>query len=174
MITKLWRLRARPLTLLLLLLSFGGPALAYDLDYSRAFLLDAESLAEQGIVERYAGVLPSLRNYVVKPLVLREKINSERGTYAVVAGNHTYPIFPSPLGGDQYESWGVATVVFFEIVNRQLAKAPVKLYAINSGNDLMGMFLTEREAAEARRNLKHSTDWPYIPKMETPWFGQYH
>jgi hypothetical protein len=83
-------------------------------------------------------------------------------------------IFPSPLGGDEHESWGVATATLFEIVNRQLVAAPVKFYALNSGNDLTGIFLTEQQAEAARKALKHRSDWPYLPTMHAPWFGQYH
>jgi hypothetical protein len=50
-------------------------------------------------------------------------------------------------------------------VNRQLGKAPVKFYALNAGNDLMGIFLTEREAAAARKTLKRRLDWPYTSRF---------
>lgn len=172
--TKFWLFHTRLLSHLLLLFAIAGSAVARDIDYSQAIPLDAESLAEQGIAKRYASVLPALRIYVLKPLALREKVDPERGTYEVIAGNRKHTVFPSPLGGDEYESWGVATVTLFEIVNRQLANAPVKFYAVNSGNDLMGIFLTEQQVSAARKELKHRKDWPYIPKMEPPWFGQYH
>jgi hypothetical protein len=44
----------------------------------------------------------------------------------------------------------------------------------NGGNDLGGMFLTEREVEEATRSLPKRTDWPYIPIDSPPWFGQFH
>jgi len=78
------------------------------------------------------------------------------------------------LGGGEGESWGVATVAFFEFVNRQLAQAPVKFYALNAGNDLMGIFLTESQVAVAKKNIKRPSDCSYLPKMQAPWFGQYH
>ena len=55
-----------------------------------------------------------------------------------------------------------------------LATAPVKFYALNAGNDLMGIFLTERQAAMARKTIKRRSDWPYLPTMRAPWFGQLH
>jgi hypothetical protein len=156
-----------------LLFVFGG-ATAQELDYSRATHLDAEALAEQGMVEGYSSLLPELKAYVAAPLVLSEKVDAERGVYTVFVGSSVQHIFPSPLGGGEHESWGVATAALFEIVNRQLVTAPVKFYAINSGNDLMGIFLTPHQAETARKTLKHRSDWPYLPAMQAPWFGQYH
>jgi hypothetical protein len=111
---------------------------------------------------------------VAAPFALSEKVDAERGLYTVLVGGAVQQIFPSPFGGDAYESWGVATAALFEIVNRQLENAPVKFYAINSGNDLMGIFLTQHQAEDARKTLKRRSDWPYLPAMQAPWFGQYH
>ena len=151
-----------------------GAATAQELDYSGAIHLDAEDLAEQGLAEGYARVLPTLKNYVASPIILKEEVDSERGIYTVLVGTHAQRIFPSPLGGGEDESWGVATATLFNTVNRQLSYAPVKFYALNSGNDLMGIFLTERQAAGARKAVKRRVDWPYLPTMRAPWFGQYH
>ena len=159
--------------LLTVLLCVAGSAAAHELDYSRAIHLDAEALAEQGMAAGYASVQPALKAHVAAPLVLSEELDVDRGVYTVKAGNRTQRIFPSPLGGDEYESWGVATAAFFEIVNRQLERAPVKFYALNAGNDLMGIFLTEPQAAAARKALKRRSDWPYLPTMRAPLFGQY-
>ena len=43
-----------------------------------------------------------------------------------------------------------------------------------SGNDLFGMFLTPAEATAAQKSLPNKSDWPYIPKDEDEWYGQYH
>ena len=157
-----------------LCLLFFGAATAQGLDYSRAIHLDAETLAEQGMVDLYSILLPELKAYVAAPLVLSEKVDVERGSYAVLVDGSVCEIFPSPLGGGEHESWGVATAALFGIVNRQLKNAPIKFYAINSGNDLMGIFLTPEQAEAARKTLKRRSDWPYLPAMQGPWFGQYH
>jgi hypothetical protein len=149
-------------------------AISQELNYSHAIQLDAEALAEQGMAERYVSVQPALKAYGVVPLMLTENLDSEKGLYSVTIGSDTQQITPSPLGGGEGESWGVATAVFFEFVNRQLAQAPVKFYALNAGNDLMGIFLTESQVAMAKKNIKRPSDWPYLPKMQAPWFGQYH
>lgn len=150
------------------------PAMSQELDYSSAIHLDAEALAEQGIAEGYATIQPLLKTYSVVPLVVGEKIQAEKGIYTVTAGDHVQQIFPSPLGGGGYESWEAATVALFDIVNRQLVESSVKFYALYSGNDLMGIFLTESQAEATKRILKRRSDWPYLPTMEAPWFGQYH
>lgn len=156
-----------------LLLVFGA-ATAQDLDYSRAIHLDAEALAEQGMVEGYSKVLPELKAYVSSPLVLTDKVDTDQGFYTVFVAGSAQRIFPSPLGGNEYESWGVATAALFDFVNRQLVAAPVKFYALNSGNDLTGIFLTQQQAEAARKALKRRSDWPYLPTMQAPWFGEYH
>ena len=159
--------------LLVLLCVAGSSAAAQELDYSNAIHLDAEALAEQGMAEAYLRVRPALKAHVAVPLVLIEEMDADRGVYSVKTGGRTQRIYPSPLGGNEYESWGVATAAFFAIVNRQLGKAPVKLYALNAGNDLMGIFLTERQATAARKNEKRRAEWPYLPSMRAPRFGQY-
>lgn len=156
------------------LLFVFGAATAQELDYSRVIHLDAEDLAEQGMAEGYLRLLPELKAYVAVPLVLTEKVDSDRGHYTVFADGFAQRISPSPLGGDEYESWGVATAALFKTVNRQLGGTSVKFYALNSGNDLMGIFLTERQATAARKTIKRRSDWPYLPTMQAPWFGQYH
>jgi hypothetical protein len=104
-----------------------GAATAQGLDYSRAIHLDAEALAEQGMVDCYSRLLPELKAYVAAPLVVSEKVDTERGRYAVLAGGSVQEIFPSPLGGDQHESWGVATAALFEFVKPPVEKCAGKV-----------------------------------------------
>jgi hypothetical protein len=72
------------------------------------------------------------------------------------------------------ESWGRATFILFSLVNQQLSDAEVSFYAINGGNDLGGMFLTEAQVEKARRSLPLKSDWPYLPTNEAPHYGQFH
>lgn len=158
----------------IVLLLTGAAAGAIELKYDHAIQLDAEDLAEQGIAQAYTKLRPLLKPHVPMPLLLIEKLDASRGLYSIEVGGSLQHIVPSPVGGDEYESWGVATVVLFDLVNSQLVSAPVKLYALNAGNDLMGILLTEEQAAKARKQIKRRSDWPYIPKMVAPFFGQYH
>jgi hypothetical protein len=69
---------------------------------------------------------------------------------------------------------GTARFALFDIVNRQLASHQLRLYAINGGNDLFGIFMTPGQADRAERALPRKSDWPYIPTAEPGWFGMYH
>ena len=62
----------------------------------------------------------------------------------------------------------------FSIVNDQLGKAGHRFYAFHAGNDLAGMFLTPAQVEAATQSLPRKTDWPYLPRMEHPWYGQPH
>jgi len=144
-----------------------------ELNYDELILLDAEDLAEEGIKEAYDSLLlPRLRQYVAEPLEVEEVADHDAPSYAVIAGGQEHIIYGR--GVDEEGSWGRATFILFSIVNRQLAGSDYRLYAINGGNDLGGMFLTEREALWARQSLPNRTDWPYLPEDAPPWYGQFH
>jgi hypothetical protein len=144
------------------------------LDYDQLILLDAEDLAEAGIREAYESLLPELQKYVAQPAQVEEVIDNEAGRYAVRSGTKEFVIYSPDLHDEGGESWGRATVAFFTIVNDQLTKSQYRFYAINGGNDLGGMFLTPAQAAAAQKTLPKKTDWPYFPKDEPDWYGQYH
>jgi hypothetical protein len=83
-------------------------------------------------------------------------------------------IYSPALPNEEGQSWGRATHAFFKIINDQLAKSEYRLYAINGGNDLGGIFLTQLESEAARKSLPRKEDWPYLPTPDHPWYGQYH
>ena len=141
------------------------------LDYDNLLLLDAEDLSECGIREAYERLLPSLCEYVREPTLLEEIINSDLPLYAVKSRGKEYRIYAPDLDED---SWGRATFALFSIVNDQLMGSPYRLYAINSGNDLSGMYLTEEQVLDAQKTLLNRTDWPYLPTDLPPWYGQHH
>lgn len=146
----------------------------FPLDYTKLVILDAEDLAEGGLNDAYEKLKPSLQLYVRKPARLHENFDSAVQSYSVTCNGVTYVIYAPSLPSAQAESWGRATVALFSIVNHQLRTSPVKFYAINSGNDLGGMFLTKQQVVAAKKSLKRKIDWPYIPTLEHPWYGQYH
>ena len=143
----------------------------YKLDYDQMIILDAESLAEAGIGEAYQELIPKLREFVKEPAAVEEVEDPDRPSYSVRSQGVEYAIYAPDLAD---ESWGRATYAFFRIVNQQLEHSSLRFYAINGGNELGGMFLTESESEAARLSLPKKTDWPYIPTNEGPWFGQYH
>ena len=70
------------------------------------------------------------------------------------------------------KAWGRAAYAFFKIINDQLTKSEYRFYAID-GNDLGGMFLRQSKCETARRSLPGKGDWPYLPTLEHPWYGQH-
>jgi hypothetical protein len=144
------------------------------LDYDQWIHLDAEHLAETGIGEAYESLLPELRKYVELPARIEERIDNDAPSYSVQCGAKEFIIYAPELGDENGNSWGRATFAFFTIVNEQLACSRYRFYAINGGNDLGGMFLTPAHARAAQKALPNKKDWPYLPRDEQPWYGQYH
>jgi hypothetical protein len=145
----------------------------FELDYDKTIILDAEELAEGRIAEIYETILPELRKYISEPYVVSDNYNSEQDSYDVTANGQKYHIYGPEDKNDDNEIWGIATFVFFKIVNDQLSNSNVKFYAINGGNDLFGIFLSPDDALAARPSLNRRY-WPYLPVNEAPWYGQFH
>lgn len=143
-----------------------------ELNYDRLIILDAESLAELGIGAAYSRLLPELRRHVAHPVELDEFDDPHLPSYSVRCAGREYVIYAPQLAAVPESSWDRATFAFFDIVNRQLAESSVRLFAISSGNDLCGMFLTPEQALAARESLPNRRDWPYLPDADAPWFDE--
>lgn len=162
---------------LLTALALIGPAQALaseTLDYEALIPLDAEALAEQGMAAAYEALLPRLKAYVTEPAVLEEIIDSTAVRYAIRIEGAQHVIYAPELSDGKGESWGRATYFFFRAVNDQLEGTPVRLYAIGGSHDLGGMFLDEAQVRAAMLALPRKSDWPYIPTLDPPWYGQHH
>ena len=146
------------------------------LDYNTIIHLDAENLTEQGIMEVYKKVLPKLKKYVSSPAEVTEAIDPNLPRYTVHFNGVDHLIYSGDIKGSEEESWATATVVFFDIINWQLEQAvlSIRFYAIGGGNDLFGIFLTPDQAVASRKSLPNRREWPYIPKLDGPWTGQFH
>jgi hypothetical protein len=143
------------------------------IDYDVAISLDAESLAEQGVRSSYKeDVAPALVAFGIAPAPVREEIDAENGRYSVEAQGVRYEITGPSI--QEADSWGNATFAMFDIVNRQLEHTDIRFFALNGGNDLLGIFMTAGQAELARRALPHKSDWPYIVTPEPHWNGAYH
>lgn len=160
--------------LLLCLGLLSAPVTGQPLTDGPRVHLDAESLAEQGIGEAYDRIRPTLAKYVRTPWLIEEQIDRVRAAYRVQAGGTRFVVYAPEVPDSDADSWGRATYILFHIVNAQLVDAPVRFYAINGGNDLGGVFLTPAQAEAARADLPNRTDWPYMPTLDAPWFGQHH
>jgi hypothetical protein len=148
--------------------------MSFKLDYDQLIHLDAEDLAEGGIGEAYDSLLRRLRELVPDPAEIEELLDSDAGSYAVRCGAKQFAVYGPQLEEGESNSWGRATVALFSIVNDQLESSEYRLFAINGGNDLGGMFLTPAQAQAAQQTLPNKTDWPYLPREERSWYGQYH
>ena len=146
----------------------------FKLDYNRMLRLDAEDLAEGGIRRAYQPVREILSQYLTEPAEIQEVVDDDKPSYSVRCREQEYVIYSPALPDDEGQSWGRATHAFFRIVNDQLVRSEYRLYAINGGNDLGGMFLTQAECEAARKSLPRKEDWPYLPTSEHPWYGQWH
>ena len=146
----------------------------FALDYEKLIHLDAEELAERGLRRAYVSILPQLRHHVPEPADVSEIIEPSAQTYFVKSQGVEYLIYSPKSPCDEGQIWGRATQALFKIVNDQLAESEYRLFAINGGNDLGGMFLTQAEVDTARRSLPRKEDWPYLPTLEDPWYGQPH
>ena len=144
-----------------------------SLDYEKLVTLDAEDLAEQGIAEAYRGLIPVLSSYVAHPLEVEDLVDEDACSYSVRCNGVDHLVYSPSVSGTEQASWGRATAVFFQLVNEQLAATPVRFYAINGGNDLGGLFLTEAQAESARAALPRKEDWPYFPTLQEPWHGHF-
>jgi hypothetical protein len=144
------------------------------LDYDKMLFLDAENLAEAGIMEAYQSTVQVLGQYVSEPAQVQEVVDNDAPSYVVKCGSLEYVIYSPGLPEEEGQSWGRATHALFKIINDQLTQSEYRFYAINGGNDLGGMFLTQSQCEAARKSLPRKEDWPYLPTTEHPWYGQYH
>lgn len=141
------------------------------LDYEQLVHLDAERLAEQGILSAYTELSAELERYSPSPLEVREVIGNDGLGYSVYAGEQQYVVWEVIDGAQNEDGWERATVAFFQIVNARLKNSSHRFYAINGGNDLFGLFLTEEEFAAARRAIPKRSDWPWMPDNAQPDYG---
>jgi hypothetical protein len=146
----------------------------FTLDYDKMLLLDAEDLAEGGILRVYQSIREILSQYIAEPAQIQEVVGDDKPSYIVRCDEQEYVIYSTALPDDEGQSWGRAAHAFFKIVDDQLSQSERRLYAINGGNDLGGMFLTQVECEAARKSLPRKEDWPYLPTLEHPWYGQCH
>ncbi|WP_041689498.1 hypothetical protein [Enterobacter sp. 638] len=144
------------------------------LDYEKLILLDAERLAEQGIADAYQLLLPALREQVARPAEVREILDADLPAYTIQCNGEEYIVYSAADPGTEVQSWGRATFFLFLIVNKQLKGTGIQFYAVDGGNNLAGIFLSQEQALLAQAAINSRTDWPYIPELNEPRYGQYH
>jgi hypothetical protein len=143
-----------------------------QIDYDQAIAPDAEDLAETGVKDAYdEDIAPHLLDLGVVPAQVHELSDEAQASYVVECAGVRYEISGPDI--PDVHTWGRATFALFDIVNRQLDHLDVKLYALNGGNDLFGVFMTPDEAEVARRALNKKSDWPYIVTPDPESNGMY-
>ena len=143
-----------------------------EIDYDLAVTLDAEDLAELGVLTAYEALTPHLVALGVRPADVTHTIDPHIPEYSVECSGSSYLIQGPGLDADS--AWGLATFALFDIVNRQLAGTDARFFAINGGNDLFGIFMTPQQAERACASLPRKQDWPYLPTSQPDWFGMEH
>jgi hypothetical protein len=131
-------------------------------------LLDAEELAEGGILEAYEQLHPQLRQYEAEEVDIAEEVDADGAAYTVFADEKRYDIHGE---GVEEDAWVLATIAFFDIVNAGLAHATHRFYALYAGNDLAGVFLTEEQYQAARLSIARPWARPWIPVNRPPDYG---
>lgn len=105
----------------------------------------------------------------IEPEPIEEITDPDIPSYAVSHRGKVYPVYTPDL---DKSNWGLGTFALFAIVNSQLEASTTRFYAVNGGNELAGIFMTEEEFTDAKASLANKIDWPYIPSDEHPWYGQ--
>ncbi|MEA3264809.1 MAG: hypothetical protein U9R07_15145 [Pseudomonadota bacterium] len=144
------------------------------IDYDASIHLDAESLAEMGMKDAYEELQRQSGDIGVEWAPMREKWDGQNAgydggpNYRVEVNGKVYPVFGSPPAKD---AWAGAAATFFQVVNSQLSGRNFKFYAINSGNDLLAVRLTNEEFQRAQIFHKGSPYAPYLPNYDAPNYG---
>lgn len=137
----------------------------FQVDYDKVIVLDAEELAEGGILQAYEKIKPELSHYVKKIEEIEEVMDNAVPSYYIKFRGEKLAVYGPNISEKEMDSWMRATSVLFYIVNSQLVNSDIKFYALNGGNDLGGMFLTVDQYKEANKSLKKDIDKFYLPTL---------
>jgi hypothetical protein len=135
----------------------------------RLVFLDAEQLAEDGIIDVLFEIGPHLRQrgVTVRSLDVDE---SDGSSYVVRVNGTVYTVYTPDQAED---SWGFALETFVRIVNDLLPdQTEDRFYAIGGGNDGSGIFLPPEILPYF--DAMDPSGRPYVPTRETPWHGMPH
>jgi hypothetical protein len=145
----------------------------------RFFHADAEELAEGGILGFLETIAPFLATQGVTVPEIQEDLAEDH--YHLNLANSDLEIYgPEDVAREATEPgrvWAIATVRTFELVNRLLAatESQERLYAVNGGNDLFGMFLTQAQFSEITSYAGSAARGaPYEVHDDPPWYGDRH
>ncbi|NOX72543.1 MAG: hypothetical protein GXP03_02575 [Alphaproteobacteria bacterium] len=138
---------------------------------NRWVLLDAETLAEDGLIDAILEIGSQLRHRGVSIRSI-SVIENDGSNYTIEVNGTTYTAYTSEQVDD---SWRFATETFFRIVDDLLpAGSNDRFYALYSGNDLSGFFLPPEVIPFFAEAGMDKSELPYLPSREAPWYGMEH
>jgi hypothetical protein len=158
----------------------GWAGIFHD-DSFRFFHADAEDLAEGGVGEFIRKLESFLTRQGVTALEIEDEVNDKN--YSVHVNGVSHLIYDEAeydrdSNGEQPGLiWGLAMARGFRIVDGLLERSgsSERLYAVNGGNDLVGMFLTpEMHRIILAQPGVELPQAPYAPTEEYEWFGAPH
>ncbi len=131
--------------------------------------LDAETLAEDGIVDELLEIGDHLRLRGVS-INSVNVIESDGRIYIVEVNGTEYTVYSAADALE--ESWAFALETFVRIVNDLLPEGGEdKFYAIGGGNDGSGIFLPPTIVPFFADGGMGATDRPYFPTRIGPYYG---
>lgn len=77
----------------------------FTLDYDKMLLLDAEDLAEGGILRVYQSIREILSQYVAEPAQIQEVVGDDKPSYIVRCDEQEYVIYSTALPDEEGQSW---------------------------------------------------------------------
>jgi hypothetical protein len=137
----------------------------------RFFPADAEDLAEGGVAGFLESISPVLSALGVSAAVDEDGFSDNE--YWLRIWGRRWVIYSADELASHPEGsniWALATVRTFAMVNERLAEAGVRdrLYAVNGGNDLWGIFLTPEQLQAIHDYAGPVRGRPYSPVDERP------
>ena len=142
----------------------------------RCFHADAEELAEGGVLGFLEEVSPFLAAEGVAVPDTQDHITEDN--YKLRWAGQEHLVYDaSDLAREEKEPgrlWAIATVRTFSLVNGLLGstRSQERLYAVNGGNDLFGLFLTPSQLAEVLAYAGNDARGvPYEVQDAPPWYG---
>ncbi len=139
------------------------------LDYDQLLHFDAEELAEGGIAQAYERLKPMLRMFTASPLKEVHEYTDADGSALVESDGKKYEIWRQDSA--RGDGWLTAPNAFFSIINANLLDTEYRLYALYTGNDLSGIFLTGDQFRAAKAFHAKPLNRPYIPSLDPPSYG---
>ena len=88
-------------------------SISFALDYDKMVFLDAENLAEQGILEAYTELRSELSIYVETPSPVEEILDIDTPSYQISFQGENYGVYGSGLDENEGQSWGQGYIHIF-------------------------------------------------------------